>query len=136
MMEGIKGIKCDNCDYADMEVPFSDYTNWINKPCPKCGENLLTQQDYDLCKSMEGFVDDMRKIPGFKNLEEQMLNMMGPEANGDVSFDVMKDIFGSMFGAQPEKEEISQKEEILEKEEEEKEKIEHKHKRTRRGRKK
>lgn len=24
-----------------------DMANWINKPCPKCGENLLTQEDFD-----------------------------------------------------------------------------------------
>jgi len=45
----IHGIKCDNsnCDYSDMSVPVSDYENWINKPCPKCGENLMTQTDFD-----------------------------------------------------------------------------------------
>ena len=41
------GIVCDNpaCDYEDNTVLVEDYKNWINKPCPKCGENLLTEQD-------------------------------------------------------------------------------------------
>ena len=43
------GIKCDNpeCDYADTEVRIEDYNDWLNKPCPKCGANLLTQADYN-----------------------------------------------------------------------------------------
>lgn len=43
------GIKCDNpeCDFADANVEIEDYINWLNKPCPICGSNLLTQQDYD-----------------------------------------------------------------------------------------
>lgn len=43
------GIKCDNvnCDFVDETVLISDYKEWLNKPCPKCGCNLLTQEDYD-----------------------------------------------------------------------------------------
>jgi len=41
-------VICDNpnCDYA---VPYTDETelvSFINKPCPKCGNNLLTIEDY------------------------------------------------------------------------------------------
>lgn len=45
----VHGLKCDNpnCNWSDMSVPFSDYEKSINKPCPECGENLLTQDDYD-----------------------------------------------------------------------------------------
>ena len=44
----IHGIKCDNpnCDFEDMNVSSSDYDKWVNKPCPKCGQNLLTEEDY------------------------------------------------------------------------------------------
>lgn len=44
----IGGIKCDNpeCDYIDMSVNVSEYDKWVNKPCPKCGQNLLTEKDY------------------------------------------------------------------------------------------
>ena len=43
----IKGIKCDNenCDYRDDTVDFKDYGPWLNKPCPKCGTSLLTEED-------------------------------------------------------------------------------------------
>lgn len=41
------GIKCDNtsCDFADDTVKFEEYEDWLDKPCPKCGENLLTEED-------------------------------------------------------------------------------------------
>jgi hypothetical protein len=49
----VAGIKCDNinCDYEDDSVSVDDYENYLNKPCPICGENLLTQADYDTVKS-------------------------------------------------------------------------------------
>lgn len=43
------GIKCDNCDYRDDSVIFEDYPSYINKECPQCKANLLTQEDYDEC---------------------------------------------------------------------------------------
>lgn len=45
----IGGIKCDTmgCSYRDDSVKVEDYPSWLNKPCPKCTSNLLTQQDYD-----------------------------------------------------------------------------------------
>jgi hypothetical protein len=48
----IEGIKCDNpnCDYRNDDVAFEDYSKWINASCPKCGENLLTEQDYNFTK--------------------------------------------------------------------------------------
>lgn len=41
-------IKCDNstCDYV-IPVPVQDYSQYVNKPCPKCGENLLTEEDFN-----------------------------------------------------------------------------------------
>jgi ssDNA-binding Zn-finger/Zn-ribbon topoisomerase 1 len=42
-------IICDNpqCDY---KIPYSeedkDIAKYLNKPCPKCGENLLTESDF------------------------------------------------------------------------------------------
>jgi len=44
----VKGIKCDNesCDYQDMSVQAEEYPDYVNKPCPKCGENLFTEADY------------------------------------------------------------------------------------------
>lgn len=44
-------IICDNikCDYKIKNTsgdPNEDISGYLNMPCPKCGENLLTEQDY------------------------------------------------------------------------------------------
>lgn len=51
----VGGIKCDtpHCNYKDMSVKYEDYPDYIGKPCPICGSNLLTQADYDSIKFME-----------------------------------------------------------------------------------
>lgn len=48
----VKGIKCDNeeCGWKDPTVPYEDYPKYIDKPCPCCGANLLTRQDYLVTK--------------------------------------------------------------------------------------
>ncbi|WP_054697678.1 hypothetical protein [Syntrophomonas palmitatica] len=50
----IQGIKCDNptCDYRNPTVEFKDYEKWINKPCPLCGANLLTEEDIKAIKRL------------------------------------------------------------------------------------
>jgi hypothetical protein len=44
-------IQCDNpeCDYKVVNQtgdPSEDISSYLNQPCPLCGENLLTEQDY------------------------------------------------------------------------------------------
>jgi len=60
----IMGIKCDNenCDYVDFTVPYEDYPNWINKPCPKCGDNLLTQEAYNQVKIIMDIYNDIKDV--------------------------------------------------------------------------
>lgn len=45
----VHGIQCDNpgCDYANEDVQYDQFPEWVNKKCPKCGCNLLTQEDLD-----------------------------------------------------------------------------------------
>lgn len=52
LIEG--GLVCDNknCDWQDMLISFSEYKEWLNKPCPKCGENVLTEQDLQNAEAM------------------------------------------------------------------------------------
>ncbi len=42
------GIKCDTkgCDWHDDTVLSIDYLDWVNKPCPDCDGNLLTEADH------------------------------------------------------------------------------------------
>jgi hypothetical protein len=88
MEVNVYGLQCDspNCDYEDMSVPFSDYEKSIGKPCPKCGENLLTQEDYDKVIQM---VD-----------AAEMLNMFSPEELekivGNLSSEEMDQVLDTM----------------------------------------
>ena len=45
-------IVCDNknCDYTIpnvLKTPNYTIDKYINKPCPDCGDNLLTEEDYN-----------------------------------------------------------------------------------------
>lgn len=57
-------VVCDNpkCDYT---IPYSTENNelikWINVPCPKCGENLLTVDDYLVHEKLIKMVDWINK---------------------------------------------------------------------------
>ena len=62
MEVNITGLKCDNCDYRDDEVQFSEYKESIGKPCPRCGESLLTEEDYQQCVRYYKVVDAINKI--------------------------------------------------------------------------
>ena len=55
----IKGLKCDasDCNYSDMDIDVENYINYVNSPCPDCGENLLTEADYELVKSIMEITD-------------------------------------------------------------------------------
>ena len=43
-----KGIKCDaeGCGWREDNVNLDTLEEWRNKPCPKCGSNLLTDKDW------------------------------------------------------------------------------------------
>jgi hypothetical protein len=54
-MFNVSGIKCDNklCDFKDMSVKFEDYPKWLNRRCPCCTDNLLTEKDFKLVSRMD-----------------------------------------------------------------------------------
>lgn len=60
----ISGIKCDNpeCKYRDDEVKYEDYIHWLNKPCPECGSNLLTEADYNVVLKMVKAVNFINRL--------------------------------------------------------------------------
>ncbi len=45
------GISCDHCDYINMNVMYCEFESYVGKPCPKCGQNLLTREDCDAMKA-------------------------------------------------------------------------------------
>lgn len=58
------GIVCDNpkCDYEDTTVTDDNYHEYVNKPCPKCGENLLTEEDYQTAKNLIAVIDAINSM--------------------------------------------------------------------------
>ena len=68
----ISGIKCDNveCDYKNDDVKLEDYHLWLNKPCPLCGSNLLTEKDYNLCKKLIKFNNIFNRIFNRKKIKD------------------------------------------------------------------
>lgn len=56
-------LKCDNenCDYV-VSVPMAEWSGWIDKPCPKCGENLLTLADYHNAENVMAMADFINSL--------------------------------------------------------------------------
>ncbi len=72
------GLKCDNpkCDWRDDSISTETYVEWINKACPKCGENVLTEEDYrnsELLLSVAHFMNSLSKE------DIELLNSKTPE---------------------------------------------------------
>lgn len=81
----IRGIKCDNpdCDYREEGVLVSDYEKWLNKPCPKCGSNLLTQADYEATKALITVTKIINSVlPNAENDEKVRTVSVPVEMNG------------------------------------------------------
>lgn len=89
----IRGIKCDNpnCDFSDMTVKYEDYDKWLNKPCPKCGHNLLKQRDYDECKLYMKIASLFNKLPTLpgRKVKKQMIF----DGNGTTTTSKYNNIF-------------------------------------------
>lgn len=58
----ISGLKCDNCEWRDNSILFTDYQECIGKPCPNCGNNLLTQSEFDECIKIMDRVEKTERI--------------------------------------------------------------------------
>lgn len=90
------GIKCDNpdCDYRDETVKVEDYSNWLDRPCPKCGNNLLTKEDYKSFKKLLSLIKVINKIgrllpkKTIKKLEEEPKELVHIGWNGSGKFSI------------------------------------------------
>lgn len=73
------GLKCDNpkCDWVDTTVQFNDMDKWVNVACPKCGDNVLTREDFMNVKLMMAAADLLNTFS-----EEELL-----EINKDKTID-------------------------------------------------
>lgn len=85
-------LKCDNsnCDWTGPDINFPEYKEWVNRPCPKCGENLLTMDDYErveilritmeIVNSMS--IEELEAISGHVTCEELKQSDMFKDAEG------------------------------------------------------
>ena len=76
------GIKCDTpgCGYRDDSVTSEEYPNWVDKPCPTCGANLLSKEDFEHTEFMVNLLNGMSFPELDPELEVKILAEM--EANG------------------------------------------------------
>lgn len=62
----LNNVVCDNpkCDYVVENLsdnPDADCKRYLNVPCPKCGQNLLTEQDYLTWVVLHKYIDFINK---------------------------------------------------------------------------
>lgn len=83
------GLQCDNpvCDWTDPTVKVEDYEKWLNAPCPKCGENVLTEEDYNTTKNLLSMVDMINDLPD--ELYKEFLKI-GETLSGSSNEDLLK----------------------------------------------
>ena len=81
----IYGIKCDHCDYKDMSVQLHQYPEYVNKPCPECGENLLTEEDYVICLKMIEAAELINEIIPATEGEPQISATINLDGSGKVT---------------------------------------------------
>jgi len=83
----VGGIKCDNeaCDFVDLSVNLHDYPQWLNKACPKCGDNLLTEEDFQSVQLLLQLVDQMNDaLPPSNPNEEKAFGTIHMDGTGKV----------------------------------------------------
>lgn len=88
----IGGIKCDTegCEYRDESVKVEEYLNWLNKPCPRCNGNLLTQSDYNnvqMLLSIEKMMNEIFPATPNEDMCELSIDMDG---SGKMYMDIEK----------------------------------------------
>lgn len=85
------GIKCDNenCNYTNINVKVKDYEKWINKQCPKCGKNLLTQEDYESVKLLLNILD-AKDVTNINDYNGNYILTLTTNGNGKVDVKVDK----------------------------------------------
>lgn len=75
------GLVCDNpeCSWKGPHIKYDDWEDYINSPCPECGEVILTSQDFE----------DARRMISWLNLLEEFSSL---EDNSDKGGDAIMEI--------------------------------------------
>ena len=72
---GVYGIKCDSCDYSDMSVPYENYPQYVDKPCPECGTPLLTSEQ------LQDVENSIQAAQMFNGMSEEQLALINDQLN-------------------------------------------------------
>lgn len=93
-------MKCDNedCNFKDEYIKSIDYEKWIDKPCPKCSENLLTKEDFVNIRTLEMVValtnsmteEEVNELT--KNIDHKKLDFMKDISDEDLNKKVLVQI--------------------------------------------
>ncbi len=92
----IGGLICDNtsCDWKDMSIKVEDYAQYIGTGCPKCGECVLTQRDYNVVQTMlkvTGLISRVGRFFGVSVKEEDLVTVeMNTDGKGNITMDNKK----------------------------------------------
>ena len=83
------GLKCDNptCDWVDDSIKEEDYESYIDSPCPKCGENVLTREDYQNSLFLSSLVDFVNNLSE-EEIEALTANVDLEKVSKDLGIDV------------------------------------------------
>lgn len=105
----IEGLVCDapGCGWEDKTITFDDYEECVNMACPDCGENVLTEEDFNQCKQMAEMIE-MMNMYSQKDLETITKNAMAemdPDQMDNV-LDTMNDLKSKKVGEDEEGREI------------------------------
>ena len=90
-------VNCDTpgCGFS-AEITDSELPQWLNKPCPKCGENLLTQEDFDSVSRLLHVIDQAGSIAKALNLpDKNVIVKAKTNTKGGINIDV-SDIMDDM----------------------------------------
>jgi phage FluMu protein Com len=58
----LNGLRCDQCNWVDENIPLDDFDKWLDKPCPKCGAIVLTHEQLGHLYMMLEIADVMNQL--------------------------------------------------------------------------
>jgi predicted RNA-binding Zn-ribbon protein involved in translation (DUF1610 family) len=61
---GTGNIFCDACGYEGPKVGFDALPEYLDKPCPDCGENLLTRKSYEAAIAAQAAIAMLNALIG------------------------------------------------------------------------
>lgn len=84
----ISGIRCDSCAWMNLSVPYEQYPEYVNRPCPCCGENLLTEEDYATTQTIVAYANSANELyKDVPDTEERSVKRIHMSGTGEVSFE-------------------------------------------------